>query len=161
MSMAPSVVLASEIVGVEDTPQERREEDATGRHDQCNTIIEPVCSVGTSACCCSTATHRTRRTEMSVPNRSTSISRRSFLTRATRAAAGGVAAGMFPDVLRAAPAAFASTARDTAQIRFIGWQYHPEIVSSYVSQFEKLYHKQVHYELVPGDYASVAETKFA
>jgi multiple sugar transport system substrate-binding protein len=98
---------------------------------------------------------------MSVSNRSTSISRRSFLTRAARAAAGGVAAGMFPSVLRAAPAAFASTARDTAQIRFIGWEYHPEIVSSYVSQFEKLYHEQVHYELVPGDYASVAETKFA
>ncbi len=44
-------------------------------------------------------------------------------------------------------------------LRFIGWQYHPEIAAENVETFKKLYDENVSYELVPGEYHAVAETK--
>lgn len=44
-------------------------------------------------------------------------------------------------------------------LRFIGWQYHPEIVAENVETFKKVYDENVEYELVPGEYHAVAETK--
>ena len=43
-------------------------------------------------------------------------------------------------------------------LRFIGWQYHPEIAAENVETFKKLYDENVSYELVPGEYHAVAET---
>jgi multiple sugar transport system substrate-binding protein len=44
-------------------------------------------------------------------------------------------------------------------MQFIGWQYQPEIVAENVGIFSKLYDENVNYELVPGEYHAVAETK--
>src|ERR1700677_4917036 len=44
-------------------------------------------------------------------------------------------------------------------LTFIGWQYHPEIADQNVDTFKKLYDESVTYELVPGDYHPVVETK--
>ena len=44
-------------------------------------------------------------------------------------------------------------------LRFIGWQYHSEIAVENVEAFKKLYDENVVYELVPGEYHAVAETK--
>jgi multiple sugar transport system substrate-binding protein len=44
-------------------------------------------------------------------------------------------------------------------ISFIGWQYQPQIAEANVAKFEKLYDENVSYELVPGDYHPVVETK--
>lgn len=46
-----------------------------------------------------------------------------------------------------------------AALKFIGWQFNPQIVAENVDMFKKLYEEQVAYELVPGDYHAVAETK--
>jgi multiple sugar transport system substrate-binding protein len=53
-------------------------------------------------------------------------------------------------------AAFAAPADP---MQFIGWQYQPEIVAENVGIFSKLYDENVNYELVPGEYHAVAETK--
>ncbi len=44
-------------------------------------------------------------------------------------------------------------------MHFIGWQYNPQIVAENVGIFSKLYDENVEYELVPGEYHAVAETK--
>lgn len=50
-------------------------------------------------------------------------------------------------------------AAPTTPITFIGWQYQPQIAEANVGIFEKLYDENVTYELVPGDYHPVIETK--
>lgn len=44
-------------------------------------------------------------------------------------------------------------------LHFVGWQYNPQIVSENVETFKGLYDENVNYELVPGEYHAVAETK--
>jgi multiple sugar transport system substrate-binding protein len=69
---------------------------------------------------------------------------------------GGVAAAAglaMPGLARRALAAPADP------LHFIGWQYHPEIAAENVETFKKLYDENVTYELVPGEYHAVAETK--
>jgi multiple sugar transport system substrate-binding protein len=44
-------------------------------------------------------------------------------------------------------------------MHFIGWQYNPQIVAENVETFAGLYDENVEYELVPGEYHAVAETK--
>jgi len=44
-------------------------------------------------------------------------------------------------------------------LRFIGWAYNPQIVAENVETFKKLYDENVDYELVPGEYHAIAETK--
>jgi multiple sugar transport system substrate-binding protein len=44
-------------------------------------------------------------------------------------------------------------------LSFIGWQYNPQIVAENVEIFKKLYDENVNYELVPGEYHAVVETK--
>lgn len=44
-------------------------------------------------------------------------------------------------------------------LHFIGWSYHPEIPAENVEIFKKLYDENVEYELVPGEYHAVVETK--
>ena len=50
-------------------------------------------------------------------------------------------------------------AAPSAPLTFIGWQYHPEIAEANVDAFKALYDEAVTYELVPGDYHPVVETK--
>jgi multiple sugar transport system substrate-binding protein len=50
-------------------------------------------------------------------------------------------------------------AAPSAPITFIGWQYQPQIAEDNVNIFKKLYDENVTYELVPGDYHPVVETK--
>lgn len=66
----------------------------------------------------------------------------------------GAAAGlMAPSLMRRAWAA------PPEPLQFIGWQYNPQIVAENVETFKKLYDENVNYELVPGEYHAVAETK--
>ena len=44
-------------------------------------------------------------------------------------------------------------------VHFVGWQYHPEIVEENVGHFKRIYNESVNYELVPGEYHAVVETK--
>lgn len=44
-------------------------------------------------------------------------------------------------------------------LSFIGWQYNPQIVEENVNIFRELYGENVDYELVPGEYHAVVETK--
>ena len=44
-------------------------------------------------------------------------------------------------------------------LTFVGWQYNPQIVEENVQTFMKLYDENVAYELVPGEYHAVVETK--
>jgi multiple sugar transport system substrate-binding protein len=44
-------------------------------------------------------------------------------------------------------------------LHFVGWQYHPEIVEENVGHFKRIYNEPVNYELVPGEYHAVVETK--
>lgn len=44
-------------------------------------------------------------------------------------------------------------------LSFIGWQYQPQIAEANVNTFKTLYDENVTYELVPGDYHPVVETK--
>ena len=78
------------------------------------------------------------------------INRRNVL-KGGLAAAATLAAG--PGIARRAFAA------PSEPLRFIGWQYHPEIAAENVETFKKLYDENVAYELVPGEYHAVAETK--
>jgi len=80
------------------------------------------------------------------------MTRRRFIR--NTAMAFGAAAGS--PLLQGAHNAFAAPSKPLA---FVGWQYHPEIVAENVEIFKKLYEEKVAYELVPGEYHSVAETK--
>ena len=44
-------------------------------------------------------------------------------------------------------------------LSFVGWQYNPQIVEENVNIFRELYDETVNYELVPGEYHAVVETK--
>ena len=44
-------------------------------------------------------------------------------------------------------------------LHFVGWQYNPQIVEENVGIFRDLYDENVNYELVPGEYHAVVETK--
>jgi len=44
-------------------------------------------------------------------------------------------------------------------LHFVGWTYHPEIVEQNVNTFSQLYNENVNYDLTPGEYHAVAETK--
>lgn len=50
-------------------------------------------------------------------------------------------------------------AQDKPPLSFIGWQYNPQIVEANVNIFRELYDENVNYELVPGEYHAVVETK--
>ena len=75
--------------------------------------------------------------------------RRTVLKGGLAAAAGMALPGMIGRA-EAAPA---------EPLQFIGWQYNPQIVSENVEIFKKLYDENVNYELVPGEYHAIAETK--
>jgi multiple sugar transport system substrate-binding protein len=79
-----------------------------------------------------------------------------YLLRRRAVLQGGVAAAAAlaaPGVIRSAMAAPAEP------LHFVGWQYNPQIVAENVDIFKKLYDENVNYELVPGEYHAVAETK--
>lgn len=78
------------------------------------------------------------------------MARRRAVLKGGMAAAAGLAA---PGLMRGAEAAPANP------LNFIGWQYNPQIVADNVETFKKLYDENVNYELVPGEYHAVAETK--
>jgi multiple sugar transport system substrate-binding protein len=67
------------------------------------------------------------------------------------------AAGM-AGLLGTAPARRAQAA-PAKPVHFIGWQYNPQITADNVEIFKKLYDENVEYELVPGEYHAVVETK--
>ncbi len=50
-------------------------------------------------------------------------------------------------------------AQDKPPLSFVGWQYNPQIVEENVNIFRDLYSENVNYELVPGEYHAVVETK--
>ena len=52
-----------------------------------------------------------------------------------------------------------AAAAPSEPLHFIGWQYNPQIVAENVDIFKKLYDENVEYELVPGEYHAIAETK--
>ena len=58
-----------------------------------------------------------------------------------------------PQLIRGAAAAPAEP------LHFVGWQYNPQIVAENVDTFKQLYDENVEYELVPGEYHAIAETK--
>ena len=60
---------------------------------------------------------------------------------------------------RARPDPAAPLAAPAEPLHFVGWQYNPQIVAENVDIFKKLYDENVEYELVPGEYHAVAETK--
>ncbi|MDB5526628.1 MAG: hypothetical protein JWM58_4391 [Rhizobium sp.] len=77
------------------------------------------------------------------------MDRRSFM----KMGAAGMGALAVPGMMgqaRAAP-------RDP--LHFIGWQYNPQIVADNVDIFKKIYDESVDYQLVPGEYPAIAETK--
>lgn len=59
----------------------------------------------------------------------------------------------------AAPLARPAFAAPATPLTFIGWQYQPQIAEANVQTFKQLYDENVAYELVPGDYHPVVETK--
>ena len=69
---------------------------------------------------------------------------------------GGLAGGAALALPGAASRALAAPADP---LHFIGWQYNPQIVAENVETFMGLYDENVNYELVPGEYHAVAETK--
>ena len=79
-----------------------------------------------------------------------------FLANRRAVLKGGAAAALataMPSFSRSARAA------PSKPMHFIGWQYNPQIVSENVDTFKKLYDENVDYELVPGEYHAIAETK--
>ena len=50
-------------------------------------------------------------------------------------------------------------AQASPPLTFVGWQYNPQIVEENVNIFRELYDETVDYELVPGEYHAVVETK--
>ena len=75
--------------------------------------------------------------------------RRTFLKGALAGAAGLATPGL-------ARHAFAAPSEP---LHFVGWQYNPQIVAENVNTFKKLYDENVEYELIPGEYHAVVETK--
>jgi multiple sugar transport system substrate-binding protein len=79
-----------------------------------------------------------------------------YLMRRRQVLQGGVAAAAalaLPGTARRALAAPADP------MHFVGWQYNPQIVAENVETFAGLYDENVEYELVPGEYHAVVETK--
>ena len=79
-----------------------------------------------------------------------------YLLRRRAVLQGGVAlaaALAAPGLIRKAAAAPAEP------LHFVGWQYNPQIVAENVDIFKQLYDENVEYELVPGEYHAIAETK--
>ena len=79
-----------------------------------------------------------------------------YLMRRRQVLQGGVAAAAalaLPGTARRALAAPADP------MHFVGWQYNPQIVAENVETFAGLYDENVNYELVPGEYHAVVETK--
>jgi multiple sugar transport system substrate-binding protein len=66
--------------------------------------------------------------------------------------AAGLGALAVPGMMRPAKAAM-------APLHFVGWQYNPQIVAENVDIFKKIYDENVEYQLVPGEYPAVVETK--
>src|ERR1700730_13665222 len=66
--------------------------------------------------------------------------------------AAGLGALAVPGMMRPAKAAM-------APLHFVGWQYNPQIVAENVDIFKKISGENVEYQLVPGEYPAVAETK--
>lgn len=55
----------------------------------------------------------------------------------------------------------AAVARDTTSpLKLLGWPYHEEVVKENVEIFMKQYNEKVEYQMIPGDYHPVIETKF-
>lgn len=52
-----------------------------------------------------------------------------------------------------------SLAAPADPMHFVGWQYNPQIVAENVETFKALNDENVNYELVPGEYHAVVETK--
>ena len=69
---------------------------------------------------------------------------------------GGLAAGAALAVPGAAGRALAAPEEP---LHFVGWQYNPQIVAENVETFKTLNDENVNYELVPGEYHAVVETK--
>ena len=80
----------------------------------------------------------------------------SFLARRRAVLKGGLAAAAGLAMPHLASRAEAAPAEP---MQFIGWQYNPQIVEENVNIFKKLYDENVNYELVPGEYHAIAETK--
>ncbi len=82
-------------------------------------------------------------------------------TSAPAAAAAPTAAPAAPTTAAAAPtqAAQAAGGPKGGPLKFVGWRYHPEIVEQNVATFKQLYNEDVNYQLVPGEYHAVVETK--
>ncbi|MEZ5667352.1 MAG: extracellular solute-binding protein [Alphaproteobacteria bacterium] len=76
--------------------------------------------------------------------------RRRAVLKGGLAAAGALAAPGLAGRAAAAPA---------DPLHFVGWQYNPQIVEENVGIFRDLYDENVNYELVPGEYHAVVETK--
>jgi multiple sugar transport system substrate-binding protein len=79
-----------------------------------------------------------------------------YLMRRRQVLQGGVATAAalaLPGTARRALAAPADP------MHFVGWQYNPQIVAENVETFKTLYDENVDYELVPGEYHAVVETK--
>jgi multiple sugar transport system substrate-binding protein len=79
-----------------------------------------------------------------------------YLMRRRQVLQGGVAAAAALALPGTARRALAAPAEP---MHFIGWQYNPQIVAENVETFAGLYDENVEYELVPGEYHAVAETK--
>jgi multiple sugar transport system substrate-binding protein len=79
-----------------------------------------------------------------------------YLMRRRQVLQGGAAAAAALALPGTARRALAAPAEP---MHFIGWQYNPQIVSENVETFAGLYDENVEYELVPGEYHAVAETK--
>ena len=69
---------------------------------------------------------------------------------------GGLAAGAAMAVPGVASKALAAP---EDPLHFVGWQYNPQIVAENVETFKTLNDENVNYELVPGEYHAVVETK--
>ncbi|HRY24162.1 MAG: extracellular solute-binding protein [Geminicoccaceae bacterium] len=81
---------------------------------------------------------------------------RSYLMRRRQVLHGGLAgaaAVALPGLSRRA------LAQADPPLSFVGWQYNPQIVEENVNIFRELYGENVNYELVPGEYHAVVETK--
>lgn len=88
--------------------------------------------------------------------RGTHESLRRYLARRRAVLKGGLAAAAAAALPGAGRSALAAPSEP---LSFIGWQYNPQIVAENVETFKRLYYENVNYELVPGEYHAIAETK--
>ena len=79
-----------------------------------------------------------------------------YLTDRRTVLKGGLAAGAALAVPGVAGRALAAP---EDPLHFVGWQYNPQIVAENVETFKTLNDENVNYELVPGEYHAVVETK--